>query len=112
MAYFPGEGHTTPPIHLPPAGGCSTTLEHTTKANQLYYQKAQMQELANSRQSINRLPCEVLAHIFVLCKHTKSRKKGRPDLFCLTKLPVINMSSLEEGCVGHEITLVSRHTLE
>ncbi|KDN38758.1 hypothetical protein RSAG8_09308, partial [Rhizoctonia solani AG-8 WAC10335] len=86
MAYFPGEGHTTPPIHLLPAGGCGTTPEHTTKANQL---KAQMQELANSRQSINRLPCEVLAHIFVLCKHTKSRKKGRPDLFCVTKLPSI-----------------------
>ncbi|KAL5631583.1 hypothetical protein ACGC1H_007192 [Rhizoctonia solani] len=57
--------------------------------NQVILQEARMRELANSRQSINRLPCEVLAHIFVLCKRTKSRKQGHPDIFCLTSLPSI-----------------------
>ncbi|CEL61053.1 hypothetical protein RSOLAG1IB_04293 [Rhizoctonia solani AG-1 IB] len=40
-------------------------------------------------EDINRLPCEVLSHIFVLCKRATCRKRGHPDLFCLTVLPAV-----------------------
>ncbi|KAJ1304420.1 hypothetical protein OPQ81_005568 [Rhizoctonia solani] len=52
------------------------------------FQETHRLERENSRRPVNRLPCEVLSHIFILCKN-KERERGYPDIFCLTVLPTV-----------------------
>ncbi|KAF8739803.1 hypothetical protein RHS02_05022, partial [Rhizoctonia solani] len=60
-----------------------------------------MFNLGYGRQAIDRIPYEVLSHIFALSKQTEVRRRGHADLFCLTVLPIWSVITLWDGPPFH-----------
>ncbi|KAF8678342.1 hypothetical protein RHS04_05545 [Rhizoctonia solani] len=60
-----------------------------------------MFNLGYGRQTIDRIPYEVLSHIFALSKQTEVRRRGHADLFCLTVLPIWSVITLWDGPPFH-----------